>query len=168
MRDHIEVARFAPSELIEYRGQKVKCTVIRFEYKQRLDRDPGSPISWRNTVWVDPANLIILKSEYRDRHQLSQGMAMPPRADWREERNETIFILADLNSPLPTDTFAFTAPSDVIRVASLPSLFPIPGGKDPTTSPGTAQYVANLCLRSCCTIRRELKSRSAATVGIRC
>jgi hypothetical protein len=99
MRDHIEVARFAPSELIEYRGQKVKCTVIRFEYKQRLDRDPGSPISWRNTVWVDPANLIILKSEYRDRHQLSQGMAMPPRADWREERNETIFILADLNSP---------------------------------------------------------------------
>jgi len=141
MRDHIEFARFAPSELIEYRGQKVKCTVIQFEYKQRLDRGPGSPIAWRNTVWIDPANLIILKSEYRDRHQLSQGMAMPPRADWREERNETIFILADLNSPLPTDTFAFTAPSDVIRVAALPSLFPIPGDKDPAISPGTAQYV---------------------------
>lgn len=68
-------------------------------------------------------------------------MAIPPRADWREERNETIFILADLNSPLPTDTFAFTGPSDVIRVASLPALFPLPGGKDPGISPGTAQYI---------------------------
>jgi hypothetical protein len=58
-------------------------------------------------------------------------MAMPPHADWREERNETTFILADLNSSLPIDTFAFTAPSDVIRAPSRPSLFPIPGGKDP-------------------------------------
>lgn len=141
MHGTVDLARFAPSEPLEIHSRKIKCTVIQFEYKQNVDRDPTQPMAWRNTIWIDPSNLTVLKIEYRDRHQMMQGMFTPPHAGWRESRDSTLYTVADLEPPIPPDTFTLTPLTDTTEVASLPSLFPIPGAHDNGISPNAGQYV---------------------------
>lgn len=140
MRNKVDLARFAPSETLRIQGRKIKCTVIQFEYKQNIDRDPSQPIAWRNSIWIDPATLTVLRIERRNRYQMMQGMLTPAHGVWNESVDQTIFTQADLGIAPAADTFTFTPPAGVTQVAKLQPLMVAPGSKD-TVSPAAAQYI---------------------------
>jgi len=141
MRVQIDLAHFAPSESLEYQGHKVKCTVVQFEFKRAVDRDPKRPIEWHNTVWINLANLAVLKIEYRDHYPMKQGMVTPPNGEWQDRLDQTVFTVADLDPSIPHGTFSFAPAVGAKEVAKLPPLFPQPGTPVDGPSPEAAQYV---------------------------
>lgn len=141
MRGKIDLARFAPSQTMAFNGRRINCTVVQFEYAQAVARDPSQPIPWRNTLWIDPATLTVLKLRVLNRYQQMQGMVTPPHALWRENGDETLFTVANLSATPTPGIFSFVPPAGTVQVASLPPLFATPGSRNAGMTVAATQFL---------------------------
>lgn len=132
-------ARFAPSETLQVNGRKVLCTVIQFDYKRNADPDPAEPVLYPNTVWIDPATLIIARLENRTHYRMMQGMLSAPFSPFSDSVFQTSFSVADLDFTPAPDTFAFTPPPGSAEIAAFPNPY---ASADSSISPSNGETLA--------------------------
>jgi thiol-disulfide isomerase/thioredoxin len=128
----IRSAHFAADETLQENGKPVPCAVVWFNQDDTTSRPtPGS--TWRKTIWIDRASLRIVKMETRSLGHPFFGPVSAANGPESQHVETTTVTRSDFNFEPKSDTFVFTPPPGVAKVASLPTglTSPLPPNKTP-------------------------------------